>query len=272
MVQEKTPLVAIVGETASGKSALALDIAKRLNGEIICADSRTVYKGMDIGTAKPSKAEQTEVPHHLLDVIAPDEKFSVADFKLAANKLIEDITNRGKLPIMVGGTGLYIDSVLFDYALQPDSTERDELNPRHAKKSETSQVRSAIRANTLVLGLNIEKEVLEKRIEARVNKMIEQGLETEVSELVNRYGWQEALTGVGYQEWQAYYEGNQTLEETKDLITIHTRQYAKRQRTWFKRNPDINWFQDAASALTYAENWLIENKSTGHAMRTNTAP
>src|SRR4051812_49125553 len=108
-------LVVVVGETAAGKSALALRIAQKFNGEIVSADSRTVYKGMDIATAKPTAAEMAAVPHHLIDVVDPDEPFTAADFKKRAVKAIDDITNRGKLPILVGGTGLYIDSVLYDY-------------------------------------------------------------------------------------------------------------------------------------------------------------
>src|SRR5688572_21256799 len=109
------PLIVIAGPTASGKSALAMKVAKKYNGEIICADSRTVYKGMDIGTAKPSAVDRKEVPHHLLDIVQPNQPFTAADFKEQALAAIDDISGRGKLPIMVGGTGLYIDSVIFDY-------------------------------------------------------------------------------------------------------------------------------------------------------------
>lgn len=260
--RKQAPLIAIVGETASGKSALALELAKRYDGEIICADSRTVYKGMDIGTAKPSKEEQAEIPHHLLDIVEPSERFTVADFKSRANQVIDEITARGKLPIMVGGTGLYVDSVLFDYDFSPEDAERNEQNPRHLK--EPVQGSRELRPHTLILGMSVPKEELEKRIEQRVEKMIQQGLEDEVMALADRYGWEPpAMSGVGYQEWQAYFAGTQTLAETKQLVIIHTRQYAKRQRTWFKRNKYIYWFADAASALACATNWAIENSSTG---------
>ena len=125
----KPPLIVITGPTASGKSALAMDIAKKYGGEIICADSRTVYKGMDIGTAKPTEQDQREVPHHLLDVVEPNQPFSAAEFKERANQAICDISARGKLPMLVGGTGLYIDAVLFDYhfGLPADPNRRSDL-------------------------------------------------------------------------------------------------------------------------------------------------
>jgi len=244
----QSPLVVIVGETASGKSKLALELAERYNGEIIAADSRTVYRGMDIGTAKPSPEEQAKIPHHLLDIVNPDQSFNVGDFKRLANQAITDITSRGKLPILVGGTGLYIDSVIFDYQFSEGSKEKDEQNPRHLKANDQPGPNAAIRPNTLVLGTDINKEELLKRISQRVNNMLDQGLETEAKDLSQKYGWSAAMTGVSYQEWQAYFAGTQTLEETKELINIHTRQYAKRQRTWFKRNKHINWVQSYGDA------------------------
>jgi tRNA dimethylallyltransferase len=124
------PLVAVVGETASGKSALAMELARRFDGELICADSWTVYKGFNIGTAKPSAAEQAEIRHHLLDVADPEQGFSAVEFQKLARRAVDDIQARGKLPILVGGTGLYIDSVLFDYQFlpAPPQSMRDELN------------------------------------------------------------------------------------------------------------------------------------------------
>lgn len=257
------PLIVIVGETASGKSALALELAERYNGEIICADSRTVYKGMDIGTAKPSKEDQARVPHHLLDIVEPNQTFNVGICKGLTFARIEEIHAKGKLPILVGGTGLYIDSVIFDYVFNKGA-EKDEQNPRHLKRAGDAQTEALLRPNTLVLGIKVPKEELEKRIINRVEKMFLDGLEAEVKELADQYGWAaEAMTGVGYREWQEYFAGQQTLEDTKELIIIHTRQYAKRQRTWFKRNLHIHWFQEAGLALAYAENWLMENNKTG---------
>ena len=238
-------LIVIVGTTASGKSAAAMQIAQERNGEIICADSRTVYKGMNIGTAKPSAEDQAKVPHHLLDVVEPNQPFTAAQFQKLANAAIADIQKRGKLPVMVGGTGLYIDSVLYNYDFKPANPElRDEQNPRHLKASDKPP-RQELRPNTLVLGLDCPTDVLKERIKARVDQMIDQGLEAEVEALAAQYGWEaEAMKGIGYREWQAYFAGPRNSEDlikTKELIAKNTWQYARRQRTWFRRNPHIHW-------------------------------
>lgn len=264
-------LVVIVGTTASGKSGAAMEIAQQYGGEIICADSRTIYKGMDIGTAKPSPEDQAKVPHYLLDIVEPNQKFTVADFQKRANKAIEDIQNRGKVPILVGGTGLYVDAVIYDYSFRAGDPKKrqalekltvnelqtkikelglpmpeNEQNPRHLiKVLETNGAvaqKQALRPNTLVLGLEWPTEQLKQRITERVEQMIEQGLEQEVRALADQYGWQaEAMKGIGYREWQAYFDGQQDLIKTKELIAKNTWQYARRQRTWFKRNKDIIW-------------------------------
>lgn len=266
-------LVVLLGETASGKSQLGLDIAKKHNGEIICSDSWTVRRFMDIGTAKPSQKEQQAVKHHLLDVVAPDEAFTAADFKRLANEAIEDIQSRGKLPIMVGGTGLYIDAVVYDYSfLGGEGTlDRDELGAMSAEEladmareqgvdltdidvrnkrrlirameaGGAKPSRSPLRVNTKLFGLLLNAEELQNRIEQRVDAMLAADLEDEVKQLSEKYGWEaEAMKGIGYREWQLYFEGNQTLEETRSRIISATKNLAKRQRTWFKRNPDIVW-------------------------------
>ncbi len=277
------PLVVIVGETTSGKSALALDLAKRLNGEIICADSRTVYKGMDIGTAKPSKQDQKRLPHHLLDIIEPNEHFTAADFKRRANQAISSIHTRGKLPILAGGTGLYVDSVIFDYDFHPaaDPKRRNELqklsieqlqeqleaegiafpvnesNRRHLIRAlETGGIpaeKQALLPWTLVLGIEIERDELKKRVQKRVEHMIKTGLDKEVKTLSKQYGWNnEAMSAIGYREWQAYFAGQQTLDQTQELIKKHTLDYAKRQRTWFKRNKSIQWVLHPSKAVDIA--------------------
>ena len=271
---KNSPLLVIVGETASGKSALALELAQRFNGEIICADSWTVRREVNIGTAKPTAEEQALVPHHLLDVVGPDEDFTAAVFKDLANQAINDISNKGKLPIMVGGTGLYIDGVIYGYGFLPagDRDDRKELNKmsvgellakisdlglelgdvdtrnkrrliRLIETNGTVPSRQELRENTLILGLQSDREVLRARIEQRVDAMIEAGLEDEVRGLVERYGWQaEALKGVGYAQWRGYLEGTQTLDETRQKIIRATLDLAKRQRTWFKRNKSIQWY------------------------------
>lgn len=288
-------LVVIVGETASGKSALALKLAERLNNvggaEIICADSRTVYKGMDIGTAKPSNEDQSRVPHHLLDIVNPNEDFNVSTFQGMAKRAIEGIASRGKLPVMVGGTGLYTDSVLYDFSFRipADRIRRAEIeqlsteamqsyllshdikmplntqNRRHLIRAIESEgqepERKDLRPNTIIIGLTVPKDVLDERITARVEAMINGGLEEEVRQLVDMYGWEsEAMSAVGYREWQDYFTGKQTLEQTKQLIIIHTRQYAKRQRTWFKRNKHICWVDSPDDAHEIVMKFLQQNK------------
>jgi tRNA dimethylallyltransferase len=268
------PLLVIVGETASGKSSLAVELAKRLDGEIICADAWTVRKGVDIGTAKPTAEERAAVPHHLLDIAAPDEDFTAAVFKGLANQAIADIAARGKLPILVGGTGLYIDGVIYDYSFLPagDRQAREELNRLSiAKLMERSEyakidlgdvdtrnkrrlirlietkgrrpVRRPLRANTFIIGLKTPREVIEQRIITRLDAMLAAGLEDEVRGLAGRYGWDaEALKGIGYAQWRGYFEGRQSLPETRSKIIRATFEFAKRQRTWFKRNKSIHWF------------------------------
>ncbi len=245
MDQNTPPLIVIVGETASGKSALAMKLAERFNGEIICADSRTVYKGMDIGTAKPSQKDRQAVPHHLLDIAELNEDFNVRKFKQLANQAVADITSRGKLPIMAGGTGLYIDAVLFDYQFSPPGARRNLENPRHLKYQEHKAYQKGLRPHSLVIGLTTPKDSLEARIKQRINAMLKSGLEKEVKALVSKYSWDAAaLKTIGYQEFQAYFAGRQTLAETTAQITRNTILYAKRQRTWFKRNPSIQWLED----------------------------
>lgn len=267
-------LIVIVGETASGKSALAMTLAEKFNGEIICADSWTVRREVNIGTAKPSIEDQKRVKHHLLDVAGPDEDFTAAVFKDLANKAIQDIADRGKLPIMVGGTGLYVDGVLYDYGFLPagDRGEREELNQlnneqllnkiadlrldlsgidtrnkrRLIRLIETKgqrPIKNEYRKNTLILGINNDRTALVQRISQRVDNMIEAGLEAEVRSLVEHYGWEcEALKGVGYSQWRGYFEDAATLDQTRQKIIKATLDLAKRQRTWFKRNKSIQWF------------------------------
>lgn len=269
------PLLVIVGETASGKTALAIELAKKLNGEIICADSWTVYKGFDTGTAKPTLNEQQGIPHYLLDVAEPQDGFSVVMFQRLAKRLINDISRRGKLPIIVGGTGLYVDSVLFNYSFLPpsDPSLRKELNvltidelaaKTRALKLDTANIdmrnkrriirlienngqmpsKSELRQNTVVLGVARAREELQYRIEKRVDDMVKCGLANEVDDLSKKYGWDcEPMKAPAYRAFREYCEGSISLEEAKYRMVRNDLKLAKKQRTWFKRHDFIRWFR-----------------------------
>lgn len=233
-------LIVIVGPTASGKTALAMDLAIRFKGEIICADSRTVYRGLDIGTAKPTLQDRSKVRHHLLDVVSPDESFTVADFKQKANDAIADIASRGKLPILAGGSGLYIDSILFDYSFSSDTKIRDSVNPRHAHRSVAGS-RKNLRDNTLIIGLDTEPEILKERISKRVDQMVRDGFIGEVRDAELQYPNSKALHAPGYKAFLEYLRGEKTLDEAKSLFIHNDIRLAKRQKTWFRRNKSIQW-------------------------------
>ncbi len=269
----KPRLIAIVGPTASGKTSLAIDIAKEWNGEIICADSRTIYKEMDIGTAKPTAEEQAIVPHWGIDLVEPGEAFSAADFQAYAKHAIADIQSRGKLPIIAGGTGLYVDAVLYDFTFGPpaDSNGRAELeamsiealieyckqnniqlpenhkNKRHLvraveRKSISGISKSPLPNGYIVVGLATKMLTLRTRIINRTEQLFELGVEKEATLLGKKYGWDsEAMTGNIYPLMHRYLLGELSLEEIRDLFTTADYQLAKRQMTWFRRNPDIMW-------------------------------
>ena len=259
MVARVAPLIVIVGETASGKSAMAMVIAKKFNGEIIAADSRTIYKEMNIGTAKPSKQDQIKIKHHLLDIIVPGERYSAHQFKIDAQNAIENISSKGKLPIMVGGSGLYIDSVIFDYEFNRENYPKDIDNPRHLSKESPKQ-NKRIRPNTLVIGLVCEREVLYQRIEKRIDSMLKAGFAEEVKLLVEKYGKDnQALAGIGYKTLVKFINGELTLAETKLELIKGDKLLAKRQRTWFKRNEYINWFNNEEQAIDSVQNFINLN-------------
>lgn len=237
---ESVPLIVLVGQTASGKSQMAIKLARGYNGEIICADSRTVYKGMDIGTAKPDDAEREEIRHHLLDVVSPDKRFNANQFKLLANKAIEDISSRGKIPLLVGGTGLYISSVIYDFNFEHDKDNK-------------------LRDNCLFIGLRLKDEELKKRIKERVDKMIDGGLESEVWSLVSQYGFDvPGMNAICYKEWQSVFTGEQTIYGLKEKLCTNNWQYARRQRTWFKRDQNIHWVTSVEEASVLVQQFLIQ--------------
>ncbi len=253
MVAKVNPLIVIVGETASGKTALAIELAQKFDGEIICADSRTIYRGMDIGTAKPTKKEQSLVPHHLIDICNPDERYNVAEFQQDAQKLIKGISNRSKLPIMVGGSGLYIDSVIYNYIF-PKAVKRDKTNPRHsANASEPKE----LRPNTLIIGLQRSKEDIDARIRKRTKTMLDDGLIDEARRLIKKYGTNnDVLKGSGYYAFIDYQNGTQNLDESIQRFVRTSTLLAKKQRTWFKRNKSIQWLNDPSKAVAITTTFL----------------
>ena len=281
---DNPPLIVIVGETASGKSELAVQVAERFNGEIIAADSWTVYKDFTIGTAKPDENTRSRVPHYLLDIAEPEAGFNAADYKRLALSAIADIAVRGKLPILVGGTGLYVDSILFDYSFLPPATPdiRSELDSltieelltmihqqgydltgidvrnkrRLVRLIESKGARPdralSMRDDTLVIGVRVEREELRERIAVRVDAMLTAGLIDEVDTLRQAYGWDvEPMKGIGYREFYEYFNGSQSIDETRERIVSSSLNLAKRQRTWFRRNKSIHWIstQDEAVEL-----------------------
>ncbi len=285
-----TPLIVIVGETASGKTAAAIEIAKTIKGEIICADSRTIYKFMDIGTAKPSKLEQSVVPHHLINLIEPDENFSAAKFQQLAYKCIREIHARGNAPILVGGTGLYIDSVLYDFQFSNEAnvkyrevleqmtdeelttllstkniatTNLNTKNRRHVirtiERNGEIQKQQILRSNTLVLGLNLQRDMLVDRVVKRVDIMFENGFIDEAKNLFKQYKTAESLKTPGYSAARQYLSGDITLQQAKSTFVQADLHLAKRQRTWFKRNLNIEWFQNPEDLITTAIKFSVDN-------------
>ncbi len=285
MNKSKTPIIAIVGPTASGKTSLGIAIAKLIGGEILCCDSRTVYKGMTIGTSAPSQKEQSGIPHHLLEIREPDKQINAAQFKEICLSTIENIKSRGKIPILVGGSGLYIDSIIFNYSYEPqDTVLRDSLanktldelqkiiseknlelpinekNPRHLISTIMNKGRDKDRElidDCLVIGISVDREVLVSSIKARTERMIKQGLESEVRALVDRYGWDiEPMRSIGYMEFKGYIENKINKDELKALINKDTFNYAKRQKTWFKRNKNIHWIEEQSEVVDLITTYL----------------
>ena len=288
-------IVAVVGVTASGKSKLGMQLAEEFQGSIICADSRTIYRGMDVGTAKPTHEDQRAVPHYLLDVAEPGERFTAADFKEHAITAIDEIVSQGRLPLLVGGTGLYVDSVIFDYSfvagvdlgfrredLKEHSTEEllalideyeisvpeNEKNRRYLIRTlerggGSHADREQLRPNTLVLGLSCKSTLLRERIESRVEQMSRRGLRREVEELIRRYGWEnEALTGIGYREFKENYLRDASISSVKRQIVQDTLKLVKNQRTWFKRNPYIQWVESYEEASFKVKEFIDNAQET----------
>ncbi|HMS23397.1 MAG TPA: tRNA (adenosine(37)-N6)-dimethylallyltransferase MiaA [Candidatus Saccharibacteria bacterium] len=255
MVAKVKPLVVVLGSTASGKSDLAMMLAKRFNGEIICADSQAIYRGMDIGTAKPSREDRALVKHHLLDIRNPDESYSVAQFQQDAQEAIAGINTRGKLPIMVGGSGLYIDSVIYNYSFISDG-QRDDVNPRHLAKN-VGPTNKELREDTLIIGIQRNPEELEARIVERTDGMVEAGLVGEVKNLVTKYGRDAmGLSNIRYQIFADYLAGLIGLDEAMQKFVRNDMLLSKKQKTWFKRNKSIQWVSNSSKAVEITTTFL----------------
>lgn len=227
----------ILGPTGSGKTGVSIEIAKALDGEIISADSRAIYKGMDIGTAKPTREEMQAIPHYGLDLVNPDERFTVSDWKRYAEAEIQDIKSRGKLPIIVGGTGLYIDALIYDYHFKgPTGAKIGDIEQK------TCSDRKEIKGDYLLVGIKWPTEELRTRLNKRITQMFRPELYDEVKKLVQKYGWEcGAMKSDIYEYAWKYLNGELSLEEAKRQCFYEDWHLAKRQMTWFKRNPSIVW-------------------------------
>lgn len=295
-------IIVIAGPTAVGKTRLGIEVAQRFDGEVISGDSMLVYRGMDIGTAKPDLKERCGVVHHLIDVVEPGMPFSAVDFQQAAARLIDEICARGKMPVIVGGTGLYLKALLEDYsfvAAQGDLEYRkrmeklsEELGALHlyerllridpvaAQRMHPNNLRRVIRAlevaelggesipatnvleagaalryDAFVVGITMDRALLHQRIGLRVDAMLKVGIIAEVDALLRRGIARESqcMQGIGYKELVAHLYGECSLDEAVEKIKAHTRQFAKRQWTWFKKMPYLNWLtyqpEEGAEAL-----------------------
>ena len=288
---ERIPVAAVVGPTASGKTALAVEIAKALDGEIISADSMQIYRGLDIATAKPTEEEKQGIPHHLMDFVDPSESFSVARFCELGHQAIRDIRGRNKLPVIAGGTGLYVDALLgamrFEeqeenlplrvlittelqekgidkmleeiHSFDPESAQRlsVERNPKRIVRCievyrSTGMTQTELnkkQMNTdppykaVKIGLSAtDREYLYDRIDRRVDLMMESGLLDEARRFYEGNFGDTAAAAIGCKELLPYLQGEQDLEICVGNLKRSTRRYAKRQQTWFKRDPSIRWY------------------------------
>lgn len=290
-MNKKDNLFILTGPTGIGKTSISINLASKMNGEIISADSMQIYKFMNIGSAKIAKEEMKDIPHHLIDILYPDEEYTVAGFKEDAKELIKDVNQRNKLPMIVGGTGLYINSLIYDLnftKVEPQFSFRDDLESlaqEHgneylhkrlkivdeisAKRININDRKRIIRAleiyevtgkpmskyykdfrkpnedyNLVMIGLNMDRDTLYGRINQRVDYMIKDGLIEEVKTLLNMGYSKELISmqGIGYKEIIMYIDGQYTLEKSIEEIKKGSRNYAKRQLTWFRRDDRIKWY------------------------------
>ena len=229
--------IVILGPTGSGKTGISIEIAKALDGEIISADSRAIYKGLDIGTAKPTREEMQGIPHYGLDLVEPGERFTVADWKQYAKDKIQDIKSRGKVPIIVGGTGFYIDALIYDYQFKGPTGEK--IGDFEQK---TCSDRKEVKGDYLLIGIKWPTDELRSRLNKRITQMFNPALYEETKNLVHTYGWDNpAMKSDIYEYAWAYLNGELTLDTAKEKCFYEDWHLAKRQMTWFKRNHDIIW-------------------------------
>ena len=289
--------ITIVGQTASGKTQLSLTLGRLLPIEVIAADSKTVWRGLDVGTAKPTKFEQKQVKHHLIDIVGPNDKFTVFDFQKLAKQTIADIKSRNKLPVIVGGSGLYVDSLFYDYQFvesgsnqqlrhqldqltieqlqqriikeglpRPENWKNKRYLIRSIEKQSTRPVKGENRAirNKLIIGLKPQDNILKERMELRFEQMIRNRVVAEAKRAWRDYPKDhEALTGNIYQSLLPYLDKRASLEQVRQDFIKRDLKLAKKQTTWFKRNPNIVWFEDSESALGYLKSQPLLTKLIG---------
>jgi len=310
----ESPLVAIVGPTASGKSALGVWLAEQFGGEVLACDSTQLYRGFDIGTAKPGVAERRGIPHHLIDVLAPQEDATAGGYRQMALAVLEGLRNRGRLPILTVGTGLYLRALLEGLADVPQRSEElrarlrttaadhapgylhrvlNRLDPEAAAKIAAPDEQKLIRAievcvlarkpvsevhrtgrspltgwRALKIGLMPPRDALYERIHARTDAMLANGWMEEVTRLMHSGLPENAkpFDFIGYRELREVQRGEKKLEDARAAIQQSTRQYAKRQLTWFRKDPSIHWiagFGDEPSVQDEARDWLHQQGLTG---------
>lgn len=270
-------VIVITGPTAVGKTKLSIELAKLLNGEIINADSTQVYRGMNIATAKVTKEEMDNIPHHLFDIKNIDENYTIYDYQKDARKIIDELLKKNKTPILVGGSGLYIKACLYNYQLEEESLQNNyekytndqlyqklieldnniQVHPnnrkrmvralnymeKNNKKWSEQEKTDTLLYDTIFVGLTCDRDILYKRINHRVDKMVEKGLLEEAKNIYDSKIQSKAvLTPIGYKELFPYFEGKISLEEALEKIKQNSRKYAKRQYTWFNHQMDIKWF------------------------------
>lgn len=280
-------IIVIVGPTGIGKTKLSIELAKKLDAEIINGDSVSIYKRLNIGSAKPTKEEQSGIPHHLIDIKDVDEDYTVFDYQKDVRKKIEEITSRGKQIIIVGGTGLYIKAALYDYKFTEGTTYNEyndlsneeilskikeykveklpELNNRKrlvrllnklGNNEEITNNKDKLLYNIKVIGLTTDRETLYKRINKRVDIMMENGLLDEINSLKEDYKNSRILnSGIGYKEFYDYLYNNKSLEDVIEEIKKNSRHFAKRQYTFFNHQFNTNWFN---ADLNNFDNTIIE--------------